>query len=78
MGKRRGQAWRICDKGKKMKKPLVQEDLCVGCGICCDNCPKKVFELHDTSVMVVKDSACDGCNICVETCPRDAIIIQEL
>ncbi|MEM5812726.1 MAG: ATP-binding cassette domain-containing protein, partial [Candidatus Aenigmatarchaeota archaeon] len=27
------------------KKPLINEDLCVGCGICCKKCPKGAIEV---------------------------------
>lgn len=62
-------------------KPVVDRDLCIGCGLCEDTCPE-VFRLGDDGIAVViaedpspelygavRDSA--------EMCPVDAISIEE-
>lgn len=62
-------------------KPVVDRDLCIGCGLCEDMCPE-VFRLGEDGIAVVildnpepelygqvRDSA--------ESCPTDAIAITE-
>jgi ferredoxin len=62
-----------------MKKPVVDFDLCIGCGSCVEICPE-VFELKDDIKAYVKDeSKCNTCN-CEEAaniCPVEAITFIE-
>ena len=62
-----------------MAKPEVDEDLCIGCGICEQTCPA-VFELGDDGTAKVKADAedCDDAGCCeeaAEQCPVDAITV---
>lgn len=62
-----------------MKKPVVDWDLCEGCGACQELCPM-VFEVQDDGkAHVVGPDKCNTCN-CEETvdmCPVQAITIVE-
>jgi ferredoxin len=53
----------------------IDEDACVGCTLCVDECPTKVFEMcEDGSVPRVKNiQECFGCLSCSEICPATAI-----
>lgn len=53
----------------------IDEKACVGCAMCVDICPTKVFEsVDDESVpRVNKPAECFGCLSCSELCPATAV-----
>lgn len=56
-----------------MATPVVDMDLCIGCGSCVELCPE-VFEMKDDKAVVISDK-CDTCD-CEEaanSCPSEAI-----
>jgi ferredoxin len=57
-----------------MAAPIVDLDLCIGCGLCTELCPK-VFELRDDKAWVINPQACDTCDCqqAVDSCPVTAI-----
>lgn len=62
-------------------KAIVDQELCVGCGICTDICPE-VFELNDNGkaesiVDPVPADAEDSCKDAADQCPETAIKITQ-
>ncbi len=53
----------------------VDERACVGCEICVEACPTKVFAFDQAKRLpaVEKQNACFGCLACSEQCPASAI-----
>ena len=68
----------IDKKEYKMKFPIIDEEKCVGCGICVDTCPKNVIEIVENVAKAVRVKECDGCDACAESCPNDAIQMKEI
>ena len=73
---------RLCkiDKaGEEKFQGLLDENKCIGCGICVDACPQEVLEVVGGVAEVVNEDACIACGDCVEECPMGAIpeIVEE-
>jgi len=61
-------------------KAIVDQETCIGCGLCPDICPE-VFEMNDDNKAVVivaevPDEVADACREAAESCPVDAIAID--
>jgi len=57
-------------------KAVINESLCVGCGICERVCP--VQAIHMNEIAHVDAALCTGCGSCVQSCRRRAITLMHL
>jgi Fe-S-cluster-containing hydrogenase component 2 len=53
--------------------PWVNQDMCVGCGICVDECPVGAIEQDEENKAFIKDDNCIRCGKCHDVCPKDAV-----
>lgn len=53
-------------------KPIVRQDLCIGCGRCVKNCAHGAPHVENGKCTILK-AKCTGCGRCVGVCPVDAI-----
>jgi ferredoxin len=57
----------------------VNEEECIGCGLCVETCPD-VFELKDDKAVVkmedVPEKLVDSCREAAEECPVEAIQVE--
>ena len=68
-----------------MAKVTFNEDLCKGCGLCVDACPKKILasakdkiNAKGHSPAVITDQAsCIGCAFCATMCPDCVITVEK-
>jgi ferredoxin len=48
---------------------VIQEDKCVGCGICAKSCPVNAISGEKKKAHVIDQSICVQCGVCQEKCP---------
>lgn len=60
-----------------MTYPIVDENLCIGCGVCVEVCPKNVFKVIDDVSRVMNPEFCDDCGTCIAGCSQGAIMLVE-
>ena len=67
-----GAVYELAQSGDgRLRKPVWDEKLCVGCDLCLSNCPQKAVIKEDKTYKSV-DEKCIGCGICSAVCPREA------
>jgi len=53
--------------------PWVNQDLCVGCGICVDECPVAAIAQDEENKASINNDKCIRCGKCHDVCPEDAV-----
>jgi len=53
----------------------VNEEECIGCGVCIDECPAEAISMND-DIAVIDAEACTECGDCVDACPSEAISLD--
>ena len=56
-----------------MKKIIIDEEKCDGCGLCIPSCHEGALAIVDGKARMVNESLCDGMGACIGECPRGAI-----
>ena len=55
----------------------IDEDKCVGCGLCVNACHEGAIGLVDGKAKLLRDDYCDGLGNCLPVCPTNAISFEE-
>ena len=55
----------------------IDEDKCVGCGLCAKACHEGAIGIVDGKAKLLKDDYCDGLGNCLPVCPTGAISFEQ-
>ena len=55
----------------------IDEEKCIGCGICADACHEGAIGIVDGKAKLLREDYCDGLGDCLPTCPVNAITFEE-
>lgn len=54
----------------------LDQEKCIGCGMCQDVCPHGVFSMNDGHARIENKNACMECGACAKNCPTEAVTVQ--
>ena len=55
----------------------LDHEKCIGCGLCLNTCPHRVFSLSEAGKAEISDyNGCMECGACATNCPVDAITVN--
>lgn len=54
----------------------LEQDKCIGCGLCAVVCPHGVFEVSGKKAEIIDLNACIECGACVSNCPVQAVHVN--
>lgn len=68
-----------------MPKTIIDSEVCKGCGLCVQACPKDIIELDNADLnskgyppaKVIDMEKCIGCAACAIMCPDCAIEVEK-
>ncbi len=66
-------------KEKIMSKKIIKidEEKCIGCGLCAGACKQSAIEIVDGKAKVTREDYCDGIGNCLPVCPVNAISFSD-
>lgn len=61
---------------KNVTTLLVDDEKCIGCGMCTIVCPHRVLAIRERKVHITDKDHCMECGACAINCPVDAISVN--
>lgn len=60
----------------KIQRPVVDESICIKCGICASFCPIQCIAKNSEGFYHANLTYCKGCGVCAHECPKKAIAMK--
>jgi ferredoxin len=54
----------------------LEQEKCVGCGVCLSVCPHAVLSLTNGKIDIANRDACMECGACARNCPAEALNVR--
>ena len=54
----------------------LDQEKCVGCGMCLVVCPHEVLSMNNGHVRIENRDLCMECGACAQNCPTDAVTVR--
>ncbi|HOP47881.1 MAG TPA: mercury methylation ferredoxin HgcB [Desulfobacteraceae bacterium] len=54
----------------------LNQEICIGCGMCVTVCPHEVFSLENGHAVIDNRDACMECGACARNCPEAAVTVK--
>jgi ferredoxin len=54
----------------------LDQDICIGCGICPAVCPHLILEMQGSKAVIIDRDSCMECGACALNCPVKAIRVD--
>ena len=61
---------------KNVTKIKIDQNKCIGCGICVDVCPHNVISINDKIAYLSNKDRCIECGACDKNCPTNALEVE--
>lgn len=61
---------------KNIASLSINNENCIGCGMCIEVCPHNVFRIEDKKVKIINKDSCMECGACKRNCPVSAIDVS--
>lgn len=61
---------------KNVSSLNLDQDRCIGCGLCAIVCPQAVLTMIDDKAVIADFNACMECGACTRNCPTGAVQVE--